>query len=117
MPEERFWESTPQELEPYAAAQKMRQQSQIELMNLWGWLQGQYFREAIASSVFTADLPETKRRLPAYPKKPYEINTGDDAAGAAKPLSEEEIEMARLQERIKMDNLCRAIKEHYAKRG
>ena len=111
MTEERFWESTPDDLEPYRLAYKMRQQEQIAVENFAAWMQGVYIQEAIACSVFVAEIPNKRKQLPSYPEKPYELK---DEAHDNAPMTESEIETARLRERIKMDNLCRMLNQKFA---
>ena len=103
------------DLEPYVIAYKMQKRQEVELANLTAWMQGAYFRTAITSSVFATVMLRKNTRLPPYPAEPLEIDLDDDSQiEEEKTLTEEQIEAARLRERIKMDNLCRAINKKFS---
>ena len=61
LPEEKFWEIDPQKLQFYFRVYRRKRQTAIQDI----WLQGNYFRAAIASAISFSD-----RKPPEYPPMP-----------------------------------------------
>lgn len=103
---ELFWEGEPQAVIAYRKSQRIRERRNNDEM----WVQGLYFREALAEieSSFSPYVKNSDKKKQKYPKKPYSTSKEERKQTS---MSEEERKYKAMQAHVK--NYAKKFNEQY----